>query len=327
MAQRKKRDVQTQRQWRRIDLHLHTPASSDFQESSITLLDILKKAEARGLDLIAFTDHNSVAGYAQLLREIEQLEWLEKLKRILPDEKRKLEEYQRLRNKILVLPGFEFTATFGFHILGIFPETTPVRVIEHLLLNLNIPADKLDQGATECGATEDVLTAYQLIDEAGGIAIAAHVNSSHGVAMRGLDFGGQTKIAYTQDPHLHALEVTDLDSKSKRSTASFFSGIKPEYPRRMHCIQSSDSHRLNRDPKNSKNLGAFDRVTEVLLPQVSFAALKQIFLSSDFTATRPYSGKAPANRMISSKPRAKSARTSCSPSMKGTVSAAASCAR
>ena len=136
-----------------------------------------------------------------------------------------------------MLPGFEFTATFGFHILGIFPETTPVRVIEHMLLNLNVPAEKLDQGATECGATSDVLTAYRLIDEAGGLAIAAHVNSSHGVAMRGLDFGGQTKIAYTQDAHLHALEVTDLDSKSKRSTATFFNGTKPEYPRRMHCIQ------------------------------------------------------------------------------------------
>jgi hypothetical protein len=294
MAQRKKRDAQppAQRQWRRMDVHLHTPASIDFQEPSITFLDILKKAEARSIDLIAFTDHNSVAGYARYLQEIDQLKWLEKLKRILPEEKRQLEEYERLRQKILLLPGFEFTATFGFHILGIFPETTPVRVIEHVLLNLNVPADKLDQGATECGATSDVLTAYRLIDEAGGLAIAAHVNSSHGVAMRGLDFGGQTKIAYTQDAHLHALEVTDLDSKSKRSTATFFNGTKPEYPRRMHCIQSSDSHRLNRDPKNSKNLGAFDRVTEVLLPEVSFAALKQVFLSSDFTLTRPYRGKA-----------------------------------
>jgi hypothetical protein len=109
--------------------------------------------------------------------------------------------------------------------------------------------------------------------------------------MRGLDFGGQTKIAYTQDAHLLALEVTDLDSKSKRSTAAFFNGTKPEYPRRMHCIQSSDSHRLNRDPRNSKNLGAFDRVTEVLLPEVSFAALKQVFLGSDFALTRPYRGK------------------------------------
>ncbi len=291
MAQRKKRTAQPQRQWRRMDVHLHTPASIDFQESSITFLDILKKAEARGMDLIAFTDHNSVAGYARWLQEIEQLRGLENLKRILPEEKRRLEEYERLRKKILVLPGFEFTATFGFHILGIFPETTPVRVIEHVLLSLNVPAEKLDLGATECGATTDVLTAYRLIDEAGGLAIAAHVNSSHGVAMRGLDFGGQTKIAYTQDAHLHALEVTDLDSKSKRSTVTFFNGTKPEYPRRMHCIQSSDSHRLNQDPKNSKNLGAFDRVTEVMLTEVSFAALKQVFLSSDFTLTRPHRGK------------------------------------
>ena len=297
MAQRKKRDAQAQpqpqpqRRWRRMDLHLHTPASVDFQEPSTTFLDLLKKAEARGADLIAFTDHNSVAGYARLLREIEQLQWLDKLKRILPEEKHQLEEYQRLRQKILVLPGFEFTATFGFHILGIFPEATPVRLIEHVLLSLNVPADKLDQGATECGATADVLTAYRLIDEAGGLAIAAHVNSSHGVAMRGLDFGGQTKIAYTQDAHLHALEVTDLESKSKRGAAMFFNGSKPEYPRHMHCIQSSDSHRLNRDPKNSKNLGAFDRMTEVLLSETSFAALKQILLGNDFALTRPYAGK------------------------------------
>jgi hypothetical protein len=292
MAQRKKRDAQAQRQWRRIDLHLHTPASSDFQESSITFLDILQKAEARGLDIIAFTDHNSVAGYARLLREIDQLELLDRLKRINAEEKWRLEEYRRLRKKILVLPGFEFTATFGFHILGIFSEQTPVRVIEHILLNLNVPAEKLDQGATEVGATDDVLTAYRLIDEAGGIVIAAHVNSSHGVAMRGLDFGGQTKIAYTQDSHLHALEVTDLDSKSKRSTASFFNGSKPEYPRRMHCIQGSDSHRLNRDPNNGKNPGAFDRVTEILLPVVSFEALRSVLLGSDFALTRPSRGKA-----------------------------------
>src|SRR5512139_305075 len=291
MAKKRDAQPQSQRQWRRMDVHLHTPASIDFQEPSVTFLDILKKAEARGMDLIAFTDHNSVAGYARFLQEIDQLKWLEKLKRILPEEKRQREEYERLRQKILVLPGFEFTATFGFHILGIFPEATPVRVIEHVLLALNVPAEKLDQGATECGATTDVLTAYRLIDEAGGLVIAAHVNSSHGVAMRGLDFGGQTKIAYTQDANLHALEVTDLDSKSKRNTAMFFNGTKPEYPRRMHCIQSSDSHRLNRDPKNSKNLGAFDRVAEVLLPEVSFAALKQVFLSSDFTLTRPARGK------------------------------------
>lgn len=71
---------------------------------------------------------------------------------------------------------------------------------EFLLRRLNVPLEKLDAGSSEVGATADVLTAYQVIDEAGGIVIAAHANSTHGVAMRGLGFGGQTRIAYMQDP-------------------------------------------------------------------------------------------------------------------------------
>lgn len=277
--------------WRVIDLHLHTPASSDFQEPGVTFLDLLRQAEKRGLDLIAFTDHNTVAGYRKMQEEIEQLELLEKLNRLMPEEQERLSEYRRLLDKILVLPGFEFTATFGFHILGIFPPEKPVREIEHLLMNLNIPPDQLDEGSATVGATTDVLTAYRLINAEGGLVIAAHANSSNGVAMRGFPFGGQTKIAYTQDPNLYALEVTDLDQKGRRTTAAFFSGTKPEYPRRMHCIQGSDSHRLLQDSRRKKKLGVGDRATEVLVLEVSFQALKELFLSNDFARTRPYRHK------------------------------------
>lgn len=275
-------------QWYRMDLHLHTPGSADFQEPDISVIDILHHAEVRGIDIIAFTDHNTVAGYRAMVDEIARLEYLEKLGRILADEKRLLAEYRRLLGKILVLPGFEFTATFGFHILGIFPPQTPVRQLDHILLSLNIPAALLDEGSTNVGASADVLTAYRTISQAGGIVVAAHANSSHGVAMRGFDFGGQTKIAYTQDPHLHALEVTDLDRKGRNSTARFFDGTKPEYPRRMRCIQGSDAHRLIIDPRNAKNLGVGDRMTEVLLPERSFEALLDVFQSNDFARTRPY---------------------------------------
>jgi Schlafen, AlbA_2 len=270
-----------------VDLHLHTPASADFQEQDAMYLDILQKAEMRGLDVVAFTDHNTIAGYAAMLADVEQLELLERLGRLRPDERRRLDEYRRLRQKVLVLPAFEFTATFGFHILAVFPEAMSVREIEHILLTLNIPASKLDAGSGEVGATTDVLTAYRVIDEAGGLVIAAHANSTHGVATIGA-LSGQTKIAYTQDEHLHALEVTDLEHKGRRATSAFFNGSKPEYPRRMHCIQGSDSHRLVRDLKNPKNLGVGDRVTEVLLPEVSFWALKELFLSKDFARSRPY---------------------------------------
>lgn len=275
-----------------MDLHLHTAASTDYQQPGITTLDILRRAEERGLDIIAFTDHNSIRGYADLWREIEDLELLESLARLTPEEAAKLGEFRRLLGKILLLPGFEFTATFGFHLLAIFPETTSIRRMEHLLLLLGVPEERFGSG--EVGATSDTLRAYEVLAGHGALVIGAHVNSSHGIAMQGMKFGGQTKIAYTQSEHLLALEVTDLDSTSRRSTAAFFSGVKPEYPRRMFCIQGSDAHRLDRDPVRETNLGVGDRATEVYLSEPSFAALKSLFTGSDFGNVRPANPGGPA---------------------------------
>ncbi len=241
--------------------------------------------------MIGLADHNTVAGCRAMQAELEQLRLLRTLKRILPEEENRLKEYERLLARILVLPGFEFTATFGFHVLGIFAADKPLRELEYILLDLNVPGDQLERGSVTVGASSDVLTAYHAIHEAGGIAIAAHANSSNGVAMRGFKFGGQTKIAYTQDPNLHALEITDLEKRGRFSTAAFFSGNKPEYPRRMHCIQGSDAHRLDEDPRRRNSPGIGSRVTEVLLPEPSFAALKELFEGNDFARTRPRTGR------------------------------------
>ncbi|MFO7695969.1 MAG: putative DNA binding domain-containing protein [Anaerolineae bacterium] len=80
--------------------------------------------------------------------------------------------------------------------------------------------------------------------------------------------------------------MTDLEgSTRRRTTGSFFDGSKPQYPRRMHCIQGSDAHRIRGE---GKNLGVGERATEVFLPEVSFAALKELFMGDDFARTRPY---------------------------------------
>lgn len=283
-----------------MDLHLHTPASNDYQEPSISYLDILRQAAVRGLDIIAITDHNTVAGYAAMQKEYEQLDWLARLGRIEPFEQRQLDEYHRVLNKLLVLPGFEFTATFGFHILGIFPPETPVSLLEHLLLTLHVPPALLHVGSSAAGATSDVLHAYEVINEAGGLVIAAHANSANGVVMRGLDFGGQTRIAYTQDSNLHALEVTDLEKRGRYTTRRFFDGSKPEYSRPMRCIQGSDAHRLIRESSSSPYLGVGDRVTEILLPEVSFEALATVLKGNDHSLTRPYRGTAQAIDFVQS---------------------------
>ena len=71
-------------QWYRVDLHLHTPASIDYKDKNANYIDILRRAEFRGIDVIAFTDHNSVGGYAAMLKEIERLEFLEDSGQLLP---------------------------------------------------------------------------------------------------------------------------------------------------------------------------------------------------------------------------------------------------
>ena len=115
-----KKRSRTSMQWSTIDLHIHTTASSDFQQLEVTFLDVLHRAEARDLDVIAFADHNTVSGYRRMQEEIQQLEFLEKLKRIHPEEQNRLNEYRRLLDKILVLPAFEFYRHLWFSHPGHF---------------------------------------------------------------------------------------------------------------------------------------------------------------------------------------------------------------
>ncbi|MFN8464543.1 MAG: putative DNA binding domain-containing protein [Caldilineaceae bacterium] len=274
------------RRWYKVDLHVHSPASRDYEEPHVTYLDWLRKVVEKGIEIVAITDHNTVAGIGAIRRELEWLARLSDQGRLSPEEQQRFDEWRALSNQVVVLPGFEFTATFGFHILGIFPPDTSIRHLEHVLLDLKVPTAKLDEGSTETGATTDVLGAYRIIHDAGGIVIAAHANSTHGVAMRNFPFGGQTKIAYTQDPYLDALEVTDLD-RIGHSTMRFFNGTKAEYPRRMHCTQGSDAHRLDVDPRNPKRLGIGERPTELLLDEPTFENIAAVLRSKQFDRVRP----------------------------------------
>ncbi len=108
--------------------------------------------------------------------------------------------------------------------------------------------------------------------------------------MFGLSFGGQTRIAYTQDPNLHALEVTDLESSTRRrTTASFFNGSKPQYPRRMHCIQGSDAHRISGE---GKNLGVGERATEVCCRSSPLGSSRSSFRAMTLPARVPTAHRA-----------------------------------
>lgn len=281
--------------WYRIDLHIHTPASEDYEEKSVSYLEILREAERRGLDIIAFTDHNTVAGYEGLLDEIEFLERLETRGRLNDEERVELDEYRRLLTKITILPGFELTTRFGAHVLGIFSPKmrNGVPRLKGVLNELGVPYDKMNLGTTAVPGTQAFLEAYKIIHEAGGIVIAAHVNSPTGVLAIASNMPtGAARVSATQSAYLHALEFAGYHSTQLQGFASphWYDGTNLGYERRMFCIQGSDAHRLVQDPNaQMRRWGIGDRPTEVLLSEPSFEALLALFLTQDFGRVRvPY---------------------------------------
>jgi DNA repair ATPase RecN len=191
----------------KADFHTHTPASGDYTDKSISPLDFVKAALRAGLDVVAVTDHNTA-------------EWV---------------DLARLAAKgkgLIVFPGVEITTPSG-HVLAIYDPATPKSTLDDLLSQVGIATR--DRGK-ETAMSSDVETVLAAISKSGGIAIAAHANSSSGFIKEGK---GQFKIKVCKGPHLHGLEFT-----TQADVEKFINGQVPGYPEKP-CIQSSDAHLLS----------------------------------------------------------------------------------
>ena len=89
-------------EWRKWDLHFHTPSSHDYKDKSVTNQDIIDKLVENDISAIAITDHHHI--------DVQRIKDLQKLG----------------QDKITVLPGIEFCSELGgsesIHFIGIFPE-------------------------------------------------------------------------------------------------------------------------------------------------------------------------------------------------------------
>ncbi len=293
MSQLEDQPFDTAMEWMRLDLHIHTPASEDYTEPNRSYLEILQEAERRELRMIAFTDHNTVHGYEQFRAELDFLQRLADTDRCTSEERDRLAEYQRLLACITVLPGFEFTSHYGAHILGIFDPQTPLSVLEAVLLQLGIPPQQIKAGSCAIPNTRHVTEAYEVIYRNGGIVIAPHVNSPTGVVAETLrmNSSGQSRVAASQSPYLHALEFVHFYTSHDRFLSpAFYNGQNEHYSRPMFCIQGSDAHCLRRSADTADgqrhSVGIGDRYFEALLPAPSFTALKELLESNQFQRVR-----------------------------------------
>jgi PHP family Zn ribbon phosphoesterase len=140
-------------QFRKVDLHCHTPASKCFLDRNVSATDIVQAALDAGLNAIAITDHNTA-------------EWIDRVKEAAKD------------RGLAVFPGVEITASEGFHILALFDIDKGTADVAGLLGALDILPE--EQGRSEALCNHGAHKIIEKIVERGGLPILAHIDKPKG---------------------------------------------------------------------------------------------------------------------------------------------------
>ena len=197
-------------QWLKADLHIHTPASNDFEgdRENTTAQDIVDTAIEKGLDVIAITDHNIVG-------------WCDKVRAAAKG------------TGLVVFPGVEVSTKEG-HILAIFDVDATTEHMKDFLISVEILSSQFGdlEHSNEIGFKKTL----DAIAKFGGVAIAAHANGNRGF-LKMIPVPQHRKSAY-QSNNLWAIEINDSNSRDEHQSGEYYS------PRRMTCLQFSDSHEL-----------------------------------------------------------------------------------
>ncbi|MCU1579810.1 MAG: Nuclease sbcCD subunit [Rhodoglobus sp.] len=188
-----------------VDLHVHTPGSDDAKDTDFgSPGDIVKAAIDAGLDAIAVTDHNTAA-------------WVERMHRAADG------------TDLIVLPGFELSTPQG-HLLGVWEEGTSAAVLEDVLILVGITRPKF--GKLDALTSKSMSECAKEIMDAGGLAIAAHVDKEKGILTQPVQTHVNQMLA---DLNISAFEYVWDETPEKIAA-------KLDGARNPALVQSSDAY-------------------------------------------------------------------------------------
>ena len=192
----------------RSDLHIHTPASLDYEDKKATPQEIVEAAISKELEIIAVTDHNSAA-------------WTDMVSEAAAS------------SSLTVIPGVEISTQSG-HVLALFECGTTREAIEDLLNKVDI--NRSDFGKEEALSGCSIQEVIEHIERRGAVAIAAHLQGRQGAFKR---LTGQARIKLVGMKTLRGLEFT-----TRKSIDDYSRGKPPSFAPKA-SIQNSDAHSLS----------------------------------------------------------------------------------
>ena len=194
--------------YKKVDLHIHTPESVCYSDVEANAGDIVKAALTAKLDAIAITDHNSVKGIDSL-REAAK------------------------NTGLAIIPGVELTTKHG-HFIALFEVDTPTDKLNTFLDNVGL--DTRRRGDAHTVIADEIETVLQKIKEHGGITIAAHIDRWPSGFLEIKDTR-KRKQEIHENKYLDAIEIT-----IPKNRKAWENGKVRGYPMKRACIQGSDAH-------------------------------------------------------------------------------------
>ena len=256
--------------FQKIDLHVHTPASYDFKDKTVTPEQIVQQAISTGLAAIAITDHHTGA-------------FIDKVK-----------EAAKGRG-LVVFPGVEITCTGGeegIHVVAILDVDKDQKHIESLLATLKIKPE--DQGKRETATVMSPFDVISLINNQGGLAILAHCTSAKGVLA---EMKGSTRTKIFENRGLFAVEApesdfTDLVKKQKGTRAiDLLNGNNTNYALRCLGVYTASDSRMPTDDSHTL-AGIGSRYTLFKVDEeINLESLRQCFIDRDVRIRQAYEYK------------------------------------
>lgn len=242
--------------FRQMDLHVHTPASKDFIDKTITAQQIVQASIDANLEMIAVTDHNSS-------------EWIDKVVEASKG------------TSLKVFPGVELTCTGGqggIHVIALFEIGSGKAIVDHLLSKLDVLPEK--RGDLKHVIDKTVREVIKEIRAANGLAILAHANSGSGALN---EIRGQERIAIVKDKNLNAVEATDSLDQIKKANGTrlldHLDGSNQSYDNRVLAVyQASDNPDASGDERQGHGIeGIAKRSSYFKMDTVCLEALRQCF--------------------------------------------------
>jgi len=212
--------------WRKWDLHFHTPKSYDYGQKSKSARDVVERLIDNDISVVAVTDHHVID--AEFINAMQQA----------------------AGDQLTVLPGIEVSSSLGgsdgIHFIGIFPENAKIDYIANEISSqLGLSAMR-ERGSTEQQLYVTMPDAAAVIQKLGGL-ITVHALGKHHGSFENISNHLRFKMEMKKDLLRECVDI--LEVGHPRFEGQYREDVFPNIGFELPIIICSDDHWKAEYPK------------------------------------------------------------------------------